>query len=570
DSRSEAERSELAALAEKLVAALGDQAGRDIKHGADADKLAQRVEAQAREFGIKEGMLVQLARRYAEGNPNNFDAALTGLERALELAHQEEEKGRLPSNLSDALNAVLARVDALNGDGRFDDAQRAIEVEEAALTDTVAEANAVLMRVFDKGIATAIYRNAPKQAASYEIKKLDLEPVPDSAARFDALRKVRWEWYERGRDKGLNFDLKVAIALARKSSARATTGDERGTALNELGIALQTLGERESDPGRLEEAVAAYREALKERTRERVPLDWAMTQNDLGNALGTLGERESDPTRLEEAVSAYREALEERTRKRAPLDWAGTQNNLGLTLSALGQRESEPARLEEAVCAFREALKEYTRKSAPRSWAATQNNLGKALSILGERKSEPGRLEEAVAAYREALKVWTRGSFPLFWAVAQNNLGNALRALGEWESETERLEEAVVTYQEALEERTRKRVPLDWAATQNNLGNAFLTLGIRDSNPARLEDAMAAYREALEVWTRETMPLDWARTQENLATTLFALSGLSSREEANNNRAKALQAVDAALEVFNENDTPYDFGTATRLRQKLL
>src|SRR5262249_29262111 len=36
---------------------------------------------------------------------------------------------------------------------------------------------------------------------------------------------------------------------------------------------------------RLEEAVLAYREALKEFTRERVPLDWAAAQNNLGNAL---------------------------------------------------------------------------------------------------------------------------------------------------------------------------------------------------------------------------------------------------------------------------------------------
>ncbi|MGH6935353.1 MAG: hypothetical protein ACRED2_04060 [Methylocella sp.] len=51
---------------------------------------------------------------------------------------------------------------------------------------------------------------------------------------------------------------------------------------------------------RLEEAVAAYRAALKEYKQERVPLDWAMTQNNLGNALLRLGERESgrpDPTR---------------------------------------------------------------------------------------------------------------------------------------------------------------------------------------------------------------------------------------------------------------------------------
>ena len=38
-----------------------------------------------------------------------------------------------------------------------------------------------------------------------------------------------------------------------------------------------------------------------------MPLDWAMTQNNLGNALQRLGERESGTTRLEEAVNAYQE-----------------------------------------------------------------------------------------------------------------------------------------------------------------------------------------------------------------------------------------------------------------------
>ncbi len=68
--------------------------------------------------------------------------------------------------------------------------------------------------------------------------------------------------------------------------------------------------------------MAAYREALTERTRERVPLDWATTQNNLGSALASLGERESGTAKLEEAVAAYREALKERTRERVPLDWA--------------------------------------------------------------------------------------------------------------------------------------------------------------------------------------------------------------------------------------------------------
>ncbi len=95
------------------------------------------------------------------------------------------------------------------------------------------------------------------------------------------------------------------------------------------------LGEWESGTERLEQAVAAFTEALKERTRERVPLDWAATQNNLGAALTILGERESGTERLEQAVAAFTEALKERTRERVRLDWAATQNNLGRAIQLL-------------------------------------------------------------------------------------------------------------------------------------------------------------------------------------------------------------------------------------------
>ena len=46
-------------------------------------------------------------------------------------------------------------------------------------------------------------------------------------------------------------------------------------------------------------------------------MDWAMTQNNLGIALRVLGEGESGTAKLEEAAVAYREALKELTRERA-------------------------------------------------------------------------------------------------------------------------------------------------------------------------------------------------------------------------------------------------------------
>ena len=88
----------------------------------------------------------------------------------------------------------------------------------------------------------------------------------------------------------------------------------------------------------LEQAVDAYRAALEERTRERVPLDWAMTQNNLGNALSTLGQRETGTEHLLEAIKAYRDALKEGTRERVPLQWATTQNNLNKAQALLNER----------------------------------------------------------------------------------------------------------------------------------------------------------------------------------------------------------------------------------------
>ncbi|MGA3024563.1 MAG: tetratricopeptide repeat protein [Bryobacteraceae bacterium] len=352
----------------------------------------------------------------------------------------------------------------------------------------------------------------------------------------------------------------VAKRLARltRDIPASVRPEDRGMLLHSYALIQFAIGEQSGEPEHLEEAVAAYREALRERTRERVPLDWAVTQNDFGNTLASLGEREGGTEKLEEAVAAYREALRERTRERVPLDWAMTQNNLENALSSLGERESGTARLEEAVAAYREALRERTRERVPLDWAATQNNLGVALMRLGERESGTVRLEEAVAAYRDALREWTRERVPLQWAITQNNLGVALMRLGERESGTVRLEEAVVAYREALRERTRERVPLDWATTQNNLGMALTSLGERESGTARLEEAVAASREALWERTRERVPLDWAMTQNNLGN---ALSSLGERESGTARLKEAVAAYREALREGTRERAPLQWAT---------
>ncbi|WP_327650869.1 tetratricopeptide repeat protein [Aurantimonas sp. C2-3-R2] len=270
---------------------------------------------------------------------------------------------------------------------------------------------------------------------------------------------------------------------------------------------------------------------------------------------------------LRRAVTIYRGALQERTRDRVPLNWAMTQNNLGNALQTLGERETGTERLEQAVDAYNAALEEYSRNRVPLNWAMTQNNLGNALQTLGEREAGTERLEQAVDAYNAALEEYSRNRVPLDWAAAQNNLGNALQTLGERETGTERLEQAVDAYNAALEEHTRDRVPLDWAMVQNNLGNALQTLGEREAGTERLEQAVDAYNAALEEHTRDQAPYQWAQTQENLA---IAFVSLFRKANEHSRLRSALDAVDGALEVYREAQSAYDLGTAGRLRAEIV
>src|SRR5580658_2021803 len=77
-----------------------------------------------------------------------------------------------------------------------------------------------------------------------------------------------------------------------------------------LGAALMRLGERDSGTARLEEAVAAYRAALEERTRERVPLDWATATGNQGVALRLVAERHGDLAMAERALAQITAAFE--------------------------------------------------------------------------------------------------------------------------------------------------------------------------------------------------------------------------------------------------------------------
>jgi tetratricopeptide (TPR) repeat protein len=355
--------------------------------------------------------------------------------------------------------------------------------------------------------------------------------------------------------------LQVEITLLQNLVDAWPKGSERAAMQGSLGSAWQTVGLQTGQALALQNSITAYREALKELTRERVPLDWAAIQNNLGGALRVLGVRENGTARLEEAVVAFQEALKERTREVAPMSWAATQNNLGNVLSALGSRDNNSIRIIEATTAYKEALKVYTCERAPLNWAATKCNLGANLRIFGERAKNSEILKESVTAYQDALKVYTRKDTPLNWATTKHNLGNVLRVLGEKENNMEFLEAAITALQEALKVRTQVNVPLDWAMTQNSIGATFRSIYTRSRNPHKLQAAVNAYEEALKERRRDRVPLDWAATQNNLGS---ALCALGIQENDVERFDAAVIAYKYALSEYEKQNNSYYWGVVKR------
>lgn len=392
------------------------------------------IDAPLKDAGITEVTIIDLAQRIA-AETDDLGQAWSELQNAMDMAVRVQTEGAAPSNHAGFVDEVLKRVAALSRDGQYSDALA--EIEEA-----LKEAESQTSRLLTSGVEVALLDRDTQRAANLLIRQAELEA--GGQASIEDLRQLFVARYELGRDKGLNLQLRLAIDLAKTLLSRAVSADDKGLLGNDLGVALQTLGERESGTKRLEEAVTAYRNALVEWTRDRVPLQWAGMQMNLGNVLKTLGERESGTQRLVEAVTAYRAALEEWTRDRAPFDWAGAQMNLGAALQILGARESGTERLEEAIDALRAAL-------------------------------------EAEA--------WTRDKVPLQWAGTQMNLGNALTTFGKRESGTDRLEEADTAYHAALEERTRDRVPFDWAMTLHCLADLELAFFDKSGDAKHLVSA---------------------------------------------------------------------------------
>ena len=244
---------------------------------------------------IAEGFIREMASKVARDKHLNLDGMKEAVRNALDIYEKEIAGRPAETNFDDIVNRALSRAKEQVDKGQSGLARatlrRAAEERRREKEDYLERFEAGVTPLYhrERDIALAVFDG--EAAAEAVTAMANALHANDRASAGSLIASEADAAYKHGDVEGSNVHLIAAIALRRSLAEGARGPDERGSALNDLGIALGTLGERESGPARLKDAVQAFRAALTELKREEVPLDWAETQNKLGLALYLLGER---------------------------------------------------------------------------------------------------------------------------------------------------------------------------------------------------------------------------------------------------------------------------------------
>ena len=320
--------------------------------------------------------------------------------------------------------------------------------------------------------------------------------------------------------------------------------------LNDIGNLYWMLSRQEPDTETsltyLDQAIAAYQQALLKTNPETRPHNYAMIQNNLGSAYGDMARFRTPLESLEQSVAAYESALRYRQLHDDPARYAATQNNLGTAYWNLAQHQQTVRRLKQSIAAYFEALRYYSPTCEPMHYAMIQNNLGTAYwnlaqqpqtnlgvgTATGKELSAADLLQRAIGAYKAALRYRTLDVAPAAYAATQNNLGTAYWQLANLldnhhEQRCERFQQAIVAYKTAIgaveyllaNAAYPPALSFDPAATHNNLGLAYYQLATDKHNretstqrSAHLEAALNHHLQALQAW----------QTQPELYQTVFS------------------------------------------------
>ncbi len=190
----------------------------------------------------------------------------------------------------------------------------------------------------------------------------------------------------------------LAVVITEQAAGVAGEADVVALLKNNLGNRLSDLGRREEALAAADEAVSVYRRLAADRPDAFLPY-LAASLNNLGNMLSDLGRREEALAAAVEAVSIRRRLAADRPDAFLP-DLAGSLNNLSAMLRDLGRRKEALAAADEAVSIRRRLAADRPDAFRP-DLAMSLNNLSASLSDLGRQEEALAAADEAVTCLRQ-------------------------------------------------------------------------------------------------------------------------------------------------------------------------
>jgi len=355
--------------------------------------------------------------------------------------------------------------------------------------------------------------------------------------------------------------IREVSAMANDSRTTAGWSAEARARVNLiLGIANRTSGVERKSRDSLRDAVAYFQRTLDGWTRDRDPLEWAMTQRNLADALCQQFGLDWHDAPLHPAMTAFQNALAVYQSRSDRLDSAHVQLGLASGYEIIGRYEPGRENVSTAVNYYRAAVDGFDPRTYPDDWGDAQLKLANALRVLSFWDKGTKTIEEAIAANKAALTVYSKQYDPIGWAEAEGQFAQCLSQLGQATSNPDDFRRSISILRQVLDGYPRELSPSEWAALQSALGGTLMALYDLDQKAGREypQQAAIAYRASLEELTLEDNPLGWADAKQGLGNALEELGYNNSDSYTLN---QAIDAYSDSLKVCKSDQQPLQWAT---------
>ncbi len=301
------------------------------------------------------------------------------------------------------------------------------------------------------------------------------------------------------------------------------------------------------------DAIAKYKEILKDLSEEENPDIYAQIMNNIGNAYTLYAENRDTLKNILSAIDSYEKALKYYLSKLKDDKTNIARNNLGNAYQLLWMVTGNRKDLQTSIRYYQIAASNSWPETHLLEYASLQFNLGSAYAQSGQEELSIVSFCNAEVIYKDYLKIHSLNDTPLQWAAIHQKLGDIYRILCSISPTKENYLNSIDAYKKCLDVWSVESYPREYARVQKCLGEIEQIAFLTENSGIKIEDIISRFTESLSVYTLERHPVDYAKTNYALGN---AYAHMSCNKKQLKYFFKALDSYNEALKVFTKEEYP--------------